>query len=644
MSAHILAEYVAVAVVAAALTGLGSLPAFVLDRRCLPPRLLRVPLLLVAGWGLAALCSALAALGDVDQTWLARILLFLGLVLLVPLKPGDRAVQRHLLGDLAILLILVAPMALLVAGTPATMYDEFAQWLPNTRYLVEHGHYWRWPDWVGQSSKPGYPNASAVVPLLVAQLAGPDAEAPFKTFVVVLLGGFGAALASLGARWLPEETPSSSARPTAIALFAGGCLIALLNPFIDPRIAFTAYTDTPSALVLALTVLCASYGIGTAHRGVAGAAGAWFTWAGLLSLTLVLLRTTNLVLVAATVGGSLLLMLSTASPRLWLRYGSLLVAPPVVGIAAWSAHLHAARIGPDIAPRPPALWDWSAPLDVLRAFFGERLAAHPLLGAASALLAAAALLGGAMVWRRLGTERDESLPPPRVIAALSVIIGGGFMVFLAWAYIAVFSPQEIANAASLWRYLGELGPMIVLAGTAVIVSMLPRGRWRRRRAVAVAALGILLLAALPLAGQGFYRLDCRFPDVAAARAAIAELRPALEAFATPPPHPARVAVVHPTMGDWMAYALAFDMRWPASNQLVRYRVQDEPLPDTEAWAWDQGIDALLDFRPLDRTALSQRSSIPAVSLFGRPAAKGKGWPVLAKTASRPLPGCGFWSH
>ncbi|HEU0218842.1 MAG TPA: hypothetical protein VFQ90_19445 [Stellaceae bacterium] len=637
MSAHGVAEYAAVAVAAAALTGLGTLPASVLDRCSVPPRLLRVPLLLMAGWGLASLLSALATFVAGDQKWLARILLIVGLVLLAPIKPSNRAAQRHLLSDLAILLILVAPMGLLVAGTPATMYDEFAQWLPNTRYLVEHGHYWLWPDWVGLSSKPGYPNASAVVPLLVAQLAGPDVEAPFKTFVVVLLGGFGAALASLAAtRWMPDETRPSVA---AIALLAGGCLIALLNPFIDPRVAFTAYTDTPSALVLALTVLCASQGIGAAHRGADRAAGAWFAWAGLLSLTLVLLRTTNLVLVAAVIGGSVLLMLRTRSPRLWARYGLSLTAPPLVGVAAWSAHLRAARIGPDIAPRPPGLWDWSAPLRVLHAFFVDRLAAHPLLGAAAALAAAAALFGGAMAWRRLGTARDESLPPARVIAALAVVVSGSFVAFLAWAYIAVFSPREVANAASLWRYLSELGPMLLLATVAVILSMMPHRPWHRGQAVAVAAIGALLLAAQPLVGRSFYRLDCRFPDVAAARAAIAELRPALEPFAAPALYSARVAVVHPTMGDWMAYALAFNMRWPASDQLVRYRVQDEPLSDTEAWAWDQGLDALLDFRPLDRAALHDQSLIPSVSLLGRPTAKGDAWSVLAKTESHPLARC-----
>ena len=96
------------------------------------------------------------------------------------------------------------------------------------------------------------------------------------------------------------------------------------------------------------------------------------------------------------------------------------------------------------------------------------------------------------------------------------------------------------------------------------------------------------------------------------------------------------------MGDWMAYALAFDMRWPDSGEVVRFRVKDEPLAATEAWAWDQGLEALFDLRPLDRAALRAQSTIPAVSLLARPAAKGDPWPVLTATRPRPLPVCSAW--
>jgi hypothetical protein len=229
------------------------------------------------------------------------------------------------------------------------------------------------------------------------------------------------------------------------------------------------------------------------------------------------------------------------------------------------------------------------------------------------------------------------------MAALAAIVSLGFIAFLAWAYIAVFTAEEVAAAASLWRYLSELGPLLVLAGVCVVVSLLPKRGPNAGLALVSTAVGAIALLLLPWAGRGYYRLDCRFPDVAAARAAIAELRPALAPFRALPTSPARVAVVNPTMSDWMAFALAFDMHWPDSGQVVRFRPKDEPLAETEAWAWDQGLDALLDFRLLERTTLRAQSTIPAVSLLGRPTAKGEAWPVLATTQSRRLPVCSAWA-
>jgi hypothetical protein len=430
-----------------------------------------------------------------------------------------------------------------------------------------------------------------------------------------------------------------------MALLPLGCLIAFLDPFIDPRIAFAAYTDTPSAIVLALAVLAVCYAIGAGLRNDDAATANWLGWAGLLGLTLVLLRATNLILVAALCAGAglILAVCAARSRRQWLRWGLLLGAPAAVGILVWQVHLWQAHIGPDISPRPLASWDWSAPVTALRAFFLDRLVRNPVIGGGALLLAGAAAVGGLLLWRRLGKGEDEYLPPARIVIALPAIVSACFVAFLAWAYIAVFSAEEVAGAASLWRYLSELGPMLVLAAACVALSLI-RPRRGYRRLLVAAIVGAVGLGLLPYLGRGYERLDCRFPDVAAARAAIAELRPALEPFAAPPPQPARVAALNPTMGDWMSYALAFDMRWPASNQLVRSRTKTETLVQSEAWAWDEGLDALLDFTPLDRAALQAQATIPSVALLARPATKGEAWPVLAETKSRPLPPCRAWGR
>jgi hypothetical protein len=325
-----------------------------------------------------------------------------------------------------------------------------------------------------------------------------------------------------------------------------------------------------------------------------------------------------------------------------LRWALLLTAPAAIGLLVWQVHLRAARIGPDIAPRPLAAWDWSAPLTVARAFILDRLADNPLVGGVAAVLVLAAAVSGVLVWRRLPGDGDDISASPRVMVGLAAIVSLGFVAFLAWAYIAVFTAQEVAGAASLWRYLSELGPLLVLTGVGVVASLLPKRRDSLGLALASTAIGAVALLLLPWVGRAYYRLDCRFPDVAAARAAVAELRPALAPFQASPTTPSHVAVVNPTMGDWMAYALAFDMRWPDSGEVVRFRVKDEPLAATEAWAWDQGLEALFDLRPLDRAALRAQSTIPAVSLLARPAAKGDPWPVLTATRPRPLPVCSAW--
>lgn len=625
--------YGATALVFAALAGLGRVPGYFIERLHRPDALLRLPLLVVSGWGLAALMSAVGALLAIDQTWFARGILALGLLLLVPLS-GGRAQAGLLLRDLLFLVGLLATMGLLVAATPATGFDEFAQWLPNTRYLVEHAHYWRWPDWVGVSSKPGYPNGSVVIALLVSQVAGPSVEAPFKLFGVLVLGLFGMMLAVLVAR------RGSRSHTRGLALMGAGCLVAFTEPFFDPRIGFTALTDMPTAVVLALLGLVTSLGIGAAVRGERGGATSWFAWAGLLSLTLVMLRTTNLVLVAA-IGFACLVLLLAARVRAFrtmAAWAALLIGPSFVGLLVWHVYLAMAGIGPDMAARAVSAWDWTAPVTVARAFLLDRLLGQPLLGAGALVCVVLALGAGALLWRRLDDRGTEDRPSPRLLLGVTAIVVGIFVLFLAWSYIAVFSAEEVARAAALWRYLSELGPLILLAVAAAALGLRRSGpsRGGRRPVLAIVGVGACVLTLLlPVVGRRYYRLDERYPDVIAARTVASVLRANLAAIRSDGAVP-RVVIVHPTMGDWMAFAIAFDLGWPDSDRLVLFRRTDAPLSETERWAWDRGYDAVLDLSPLDRAALTATPIVPAVTLLGRPDTPDAAWRPLATTVPQPL--------
>jgi hypothetical protein len=660
------------AIVFSALTGLGILPTRFLDRLYPLPRLIRPPVLAISGWGLATLVSGIAALCSFDQVWLARALLVLGLVLLVPFRPAVRPQQIALLTDLALLIVLMAPMGLLVAGTPAAGFDEFAHWLPNARYLVERGHYWVQPEWLGVSSAPGYPNASAVIALLVCQLTGPEVEAPFKTFVVILLGAFGAVLAELvSARIALPRGEGRVMRLSSVALLAGGGLVALIAPFVDPRFTFSAYTDTPSGIVAGVAALLACRGVDAARRGASHATDTWFAWAGLLLLTLVLLRTTNLVLAAAIVlaCGAIILVLRVGDLRARVRWALLLVVPASIGELVWQAYKYAAGIPAELSPMPLAEWNWSAPVTLARALFLDRLAGNPAAGAAAVGLVALVIAGAIIVWfRPVRGATDDDRSSARIVAAMTAIICICFTCFILWAYIAVIQRKDTAIAISLWRYMSQLGPLVVLAGFCMAIALVPRGPLGKSVNFTTLIVAVICLVLLPVVGRAYYRLDCRFPDVVAAREAVDQMRPALAALRASAPRPAWVAVVNPAAGDWMAWAAAFDLRWVMNSGSqwgsksergafdlndgpwltpdahMGYRVETEPLRDTEDWAWDQRIDGLLDFRALDRFALTRISNIPSVSLLGRPTAKGDAWPVLATTISTASPRCAIWQR
>jgi hypothetical protein len=210
------------------------------------------------------------------------------------------------------------------------------------------------------------------------------------------------------------------------------------------------------------------------------------------------------------------------------------------------------------------------------------------------------------------------------------------------AYVGFFSPQEVAQAGSTWRYLSELGPLLLAALVATIAGLAARSPWRVPRAAmsTVALLAGVLTLALPLVARGYYALDCRYPDVVATRLIAAELAGPLAEFAPSATRQRRLAVVHPSMGDWMAHAIAYDLGWPSIDRSIRYRMIASDSRSAAQWAWDEGADALLDLSALDRSVLASTGTVPGVALLARPARRDAPWRLVATTAARPLPRCG----
>jgi hypothetical protein len=489
---------------------------------------------------------------------------------------------------LALAWLLLLPLLAIASVIPPTMADEFPYLLPNAKILVEtdlfpdqsHPNVW--------TSKPEYPPALSLIGYAAARLGRIDGAYPGKAFTVLLAGAFGLALAQLIAGrvgWL-----------AAIAI--GVALASVLNPFFDPRLALSAHTDTPTGFVLALTV-AASW------RALHEPLPRWPLHAAAAAIVLVLLRETNVVFVAALAVG----LLICRRPKLAM----IISAPALVVFGLWRLYITIAGWTPSMAARPLSEWDWSAPFIMVRALFGERLANNPVLGIAGAALAFATVL----LCLRIIRSDDRRI---RALFALAGTVSIAWCAFLAWAYAAVFT-NEVETANSAWRYLSQLGPLLIFTFVAALVPSLPAGVTIARSGTALAAgAGLCLVALLaPLATARHWRIDCRHPDVVVVRHAALEIgkRPIANE---------KIAVVHPDEPSWYSEALDYELNRPVRSSRGYRRAEQVPAEGYR-----------LDLTKLDRKRLTQDGKIPPLELSHW---NGSNWQRVLTLAAEQPRACG----
>lgn len=520
-----LADGAAALLVVAALTGIGRMVFAVLRVPSLPGDSLHA---FAAGWGTATLgitAVAMAGYPMAEAGWTVVLAGAAGFLLWLMRAPGTAV--HPLLAALAG----VVPVMATTAAVPATQFDEFAHWLPNALYLFDTGTLPTADAPNLLTGKQGYPIAGPLLTVLGSLAAGHWTETVAKPVTVVMAAMLAPVLASA-----LMDRPREESRDLPVALVALLALaVTLLNPFFDPRIAITTYSDTPTALLLAGTVHALWRAMDdTPERPD------WLWRAGFTVLALVQLRETNLGLVAGLAAAAAL-----TAFRLYRRPGTgfslagampaalLVLGPGVAALVLWRLHLTGAAIGPDMAPRPFAAWDWSAPGVVLRALLFDRLANNPLMGGAAAALALLFPIGVIAVWLR-GRTGDKA------ILLLLAGLAGAQAALLGFAYIAVFSREEVEAASSAWRYAGQVGPSVLLA-----MAILAGGRGGPRRLPAVAGsapaglAAIALVLAVQTAGRDRWRLECSYAGTVAMRTMTAELLAGLSPATV-------VAVHHPT--------------------------------------------------------------------------------------------------
>ena len=230
---------------------------------------------------------------------------------------------------------------------------------------------------------------------------------------------------------------------------------------------------------------------------------------------------------------------------------ALITAVAGLPFAVWRIYLDVANIPPAMMVRPVGSWDWFAPITVLRALVLDRLTGNPILGSGAALFAMFMVL----LVRRLPRYANRDLVPLFLITSCVIIV---WLVFLAFAYGAIFAPEEVARAASAWRYLSQLGPIVLLALTAAFAGASIRLQTPSSQFPA-AIVGALLLVAGEFVTWRYWHIDCRYADFAALHR-IASSLAALGAVGDAP-----LTIVNPFEAAAYAIQLDYDLHRPSGR-------------------------------------------------------------------------------
>jgi len=405
---------------------------------------------------------------------------------------GWSAWQRRLPGGLGLTaaLLVASPLLAYAALGPATLWDDFAQWLPNAAYVFQYDSLPR-PDLPANTASrhPGYPH---ILPFIVASaswLTGRFLESAGPVANVVLLASAGAAIADLRPRADHNDLP----RRLAVAAATIGAFWLLFFPDLSRNVLFSSYADT--ATIAAVGVL-GLLGVSLLERLDEAAEAQALAWRfGLAAAALVNLKQANLVVLVLLSLGLLLAAWRSGQlqwPRL-LRLLPAMIGPAAVVFLVWRYYLKNNLPGGEMAFQPPALWNWDAVPEMARSL-GYELGQNPPFH----LLMWAVSLAG--LWKLRHPRHPEEL-----LAVATAMVWIGYNAFLIAVYLGAMTKEEAQIAADYWRYTPHVG---MLAVGAVLIGM-RRLAWpaplvRQSRPL---LLGIAALLPLVLLAAGPHRLS-----------------------------------------------------------------------------------------------------------------------------------------
>jgi hypothetical protein len=483
-----LAGLASVLAIAACLLGVG---------RLVTPGEVRPEASFVAGYGAVLIAVTLVGTATaLPLIWSYRALIVVGLAgLVVHIRRRDSASN-----DVVRALALALPLLVVICAAAASQWDEFSNWLPKHRYLLDWDAFTRPGMPPSLSVFPAYPEGLPLIGYFAGRTAGmfiENAGALFNTFGAVIAGLLIARCAVAGASGDPQTR-----RRLPWGLIALGLLGATaLNPTFVPKLVFTAYVDWMTAVTLAVAAVAGWRGLEALAAGEPAAARQDALTAGLALAVLVDLKQANLVLaVLLCAGFALALLRATPQPiAAAMRLLPALVLPAAVIYLAWRAFVSLNITGGEFHFLPYRDWLWDSLGEILLRMAGI-----------------AAGKGGyfALMLLFVGCALRALVRPATAFGRFAIIVATvfvGYNAFLYVAYVGAFGAGEGRAAASYWRYNTQLGVLAVGAAALGLGTL-----WRRHAGAALvrrlshpamAALAIALVAAGPVLAAHRLRFD-----------------------------------------------------------------------------------------------------------------------------------------
>lgn len=176
------------------------------------------------------------------------------------------------------------------------------------------------------------------------------------------------------------------------------------------------------------------------------------------------------------------------------------------GFLLWKRYTDAQIPGGAFAFMPVDQWRWA----VMPRTVGNML--HVMSGKPGLFLLIIYLLAAVVMIRRLADW------PTRLLVTAAASVSVGMIFFLGFTYLAAdFNEQEAAAAAAFWRYMTEVGSLVVLAALSIVPL-----RWLGRLpALRVSAALLMIVLIVPLAAVPLYRADLSSPVPLMRRANVA---------------------------------------------------------------------------------------------------------------------------